>query len=172
MTDKYLEALKKHIPGVDEGKLNKAMAVGLSMSLLVAADKKVTKEEVSYMRREIKSHVGCEEEQLKVLVDFCLYQVVKKGFKQNDLTVFLELLKSEMDVLQKQDFVTSLFILSRSDLDMSKEEDRFIEKVVDSIELEHSMADLLKNTQEMILNSKLGNSSDEYEIVHGADKFN
>lgn len=171
MANKYLVPLKKYIPNVADEKLTRALGVGFSMALLVAADKRVTKEEVSYMRREIKSHVGCSEEHLHILVDFCLYQVVKKGFRQSELNEFLPFLNAEMDILQKQDFITSLFILSRSDLEMSRKEDRFIESIVKAIELEQSMADLLRNTQEMILNSKLGNTTDEYEIVHGADKF-
>lgn len=172
MTAKYLEALKNHIYGPSEESLLNGLAVGLSMSLVAVADNRITKEEVRYMRREIKTHVDLDDEQMQLLVDFCLGHVIQRNFRWNELTEFLPHLKTSLNILQKQDLITSLFIISRSDLEMSREENKLIERIALEIDLEQEMTQLLEKIQQTILDNKLNPPSDEYEIVHGADKFN
>ena len=172
MTAKYLEALQNHVFGPDPKELLNGLAVGFSMGLIAAANNKISKVEVQYMRREIKEHVELDEEQMQLLIDFCLGHIIQREFRRPDLNDFLVVLKDNLNILQKQDFITSLFIIGRSDLEMSKEENKIIEGIATSLDLEDDMTDLLKKIQATILENKLNPPSDEYEIVHGADKFN
>lgn len=166
-----IKILGKHIPNLPEKSGKVALGIAMSLISVAAVDKKILQEEVEYSLRELRRNTDFEKDELNILFDFTLHFIKKNGVKAEILNSLLSTVAESLDTEAKRYFISSLFIISRSDLNMSLKEEHLISHIAKRVGVNEDITTYLKSMEKVILDERLGNSSDEYQIVHGADKF-
>ncbi len=111
-------------------------AIGLLVHL-AAADRIVTREEISYMKRFLKKATSLESKIISDYIRFVLIAFKEKKMSEKMINTFEAYLFSNLTHEQKEDFLEVLFSMAKADGDISKIEREFIEDYAIRIGLEN-----------------------------------
>jgi uncharacterized tellurite resistance protein B-like protein len=172
MSDKWIDQLKQYTGIKDSVKATYALSLALPFALVSYVDRDISTGEVSFTRKYLKSKLNYDDTAIEYLFDFALAVVRKCKYNFNHYDTFFYCLNSALKEDDKRDFLANLYVLSRQDMEIEKNEEKVIMKVIKQLNMDELYASGFKAIEQFYLDCKAGlDTSETYQVVHGAEKF-
>ena len=126
-------------PLMDKENLLKLTALAGPLMTVAWASEGIRKIEVEFLKVFLRMLVDFEQDQADLVIDLNLYEMIKCPNFKSDLKIKVQYLDKILTRREKEEFIKAMFEISASDQDISKSEEKFINKVNEALKLSSSI---------------------------------
>jgi uncharacterized tellurite resistance protein B-like protein len=138
---------------------------------VAASDGKIKNREIQYLKRECYKWIDIEKNQTKNFINLNIYAFKKVTKFEDYLPSFARYLNEVFDNDSKKDLLETLFVISRSDLEIDESEIKVLKVFSEIWDLSDAIFEGTKASAQKIVDQKLGTDFSIYEFVQGSEKF-
>ena len=162
---------KKICSDMEEDLLCSLTSVMGAIFAIAWSDRAIRNEEVTYIKREVTEWISLTEDKLNELVDLNIHVVQKIDDYESHIDSFVEYLGETLKEKHRDEFLQSLFVIARSDLEITESEVITLKRYAKLLKVSEAKVSVLKASADMIIDEKMGKDFSEYKVLIGSDKY-